>query len=66
MGAILQDDTLVLKGKGVTWDQLATEVGADVCGRTMQRIIRDALDYGKNLTYMKGWLLESAKKKRVE
>lgn len=64
--AILQDDTLGLGSKALTWDQLATEVGADVCCRTMQRIMRDALDYGKHLACMKGWLSESAKKRRVK
>ena len=47
--AILQDDVLGLEGKALTWDQLATEVGADVCGRTMHKIMSDALDYGKHL-----------------
>lgn len=62
----MQDDTLGLQGKALTWDQRATEVRANVCGRIMQRIMRDALDYGKHLACMKGWLSESAKKRSVE
>ena len=52
--AILQDDGLGLEGKALTWDQFATEVGAEEYGRTMHRIMNDALDYGKHLACMKG------------
>lgn len=48
----------------LVWDQLATEYGAEVCGRTMHRIMSDALEYGKHLACMKGWLLDRAKAHR--
>ena len=34
--SILQDRGLQLEGNRYTWDQLATEVGAEVSGRTMR------------------------------
>ena len=42
------------------------EIGADVCGRTMHKIMSDALDYGKHLACMKGWLSDRAKTYRQE
>ena len=59
--ATLQDDELGLEGKALTWDQLATEVGAEVCGRTIHRIMSDALDHGMHLACMKGLLSDHAK-----
>lgn len=59
--AILQDDALGLEGKALTWDQMATEVVADVYGRTMHRIMGDALEYGKHLACMKGCLSDHAR-----
>ena len=64
--AILQDDALGLEEKALSWDQLALEVGAEVCGLTKHRIMSDALDYGKHLACMKGWLLDRAKAHRQE
>lgn len=43
--AILQGDSLGLGAKGLSWQRLATEVGADVRGRTMHSFVGDALDY---------------------
>ena len=63
---ILQDDMFGLEGKELTWDQLATDVGADMCGRTMHKIMSDALDYKKHLACMKGWLSDRAKVHRQE
>lgn len=59
--AILQDDALGLDRKALTWDQLVTKVGADVCGCTMHKIMSDALDYKKHLACMKRWLSNCAK-----
>ena len=59
--AILQDDSLGLEAKGLSWQQLATEVGADVQGRTMHSVMTDALDYNKYLACLKGWLPDRAK-----
>lgn len=53
--AILQDDSLGLEAKGLSWQQLAKQqVGADVKGRTVHSVMRDALDYNKYLAWMKG------------
>lgn len=54
-----------VEGKGFTGDQLATEVGADVCGRTMQKIMREALYDGKHLACMKADSLR-VPRRRVE
>ncbi len=64
--AILQHDVLGLEGKALIWDQLATEVGADVCGHTMHKIMSDALDYRKHLACIKGRLSDCAKAYRQE
>lgn len=64
--AILQNDSLGLEAKGLSWKQLATKVGADVNGRTIHSIMRDALDYNKYLACVKGWLFDRAKERRVE
>ncbi len=50
----------------MSWQQLATEVGADVQGRAMHSVMRDALDYNKYLACVKGWLPDRAKDRRVE
>ena len=44
----------------------APEVGADVEGRTIHSVMRDALDYNKYLACVKGWLPDRAKEQRVE
>ena len=55
-----------LEGKSYTWEQLATEIGADITGRTMKNILRSALDYEKCLACVKGWLGAKPMEKRVE
>ncbi len=50
---ILQDEDLQLEGKRYTWEQLAIEVGADVVGQTMRRIMQAALNYHKCLACVK-------------
>ena len=44
---ILQEIELQLDGKRLTWEQLATEVAAEVTGRIMHRIMKLALNYEK-------------------
>ena len=44
---ILQEIELELDGKRLTWEQLATEVAAEVTDRTMHRIMKLAMDYEK-------------------
>lgn len=43
------------------WDQLTIDIGANICGCTMHKIMSDILDYGKYLTCMKGWLSDHIK-----
>ena len=57
---------LELEGKRYTWEQIATEVGAEVVGRTMHNILRKALDFEKCLAWVKGWLDETPIERRVE
>ena len=63
---ILQQSDLELEGKRYTWDQIAMEVGAEVVGRTIHKILRKALDYEKCLACVKGWLDETPMERRVE
>lgn len=63
---ILEDDSLELEGKKLTWEQLATEVGADVVGQTMKNIMNTALDHEKCLVCVKVWLKETPIDKRLE
>ncbi len=50
----------------LTWDQLATEVGGEVYGRTMHCIISDALDYKKHWACIEGWVSDRAKAHKQE
>ena len=63
---ILQQSNLELEGKRYTWEQIATEVEAEVVGRTMHNILRKALDYEKCLACVKGWLDETPMERRIE
>ena len=63
---IFQDNSLGLEVKGLSWQQLAKEVDADVQGRTMHSVMRDVLDYNKSLACVKSWLPDLAKERRVE
>lgn len=63
---IIQDDNLGLDGKRLTWEQLATEVGADVLGDCMKNTMQAALDYEKCLACVNGWLANSPMERRVE
>lgn len=47
--AILEEEALGIAGKRYTWEQLATEVGADVCGRSMRSTLEAALNFHKCL-----------------
>lgn len=64
--AILQDCDLQLEGKRLTSEQLGTEVGAEVDGRTMYRILQAALDYEKCLACVKRWLGEKPMERPME
>lgn len=64
--SILQDRDLQLEGKRLTWEQLATEVGAEVTSRTMHFIMQATLDYEKCIACVKGWLGEKPMERRVE
>lgn len=64
--SILKETALEIEGKAYTWQQVATEVGADVSGDTMKRTLESALNYHKCLACLKGWLDDQMMEKRVE
>lgn len=64
--SILRDRDLQLEGKRYIWDQLATEVEAEISHRTIRRTMHMTLDYEKHLACTIGYLSENAMKRRVE
>ena len=64
--SLLEEVALEFKGKALTWEQVATEVGAAVSRKTMWNTLKAALDYHKCLAYLKGWLDDKMMAKRVE
>lgn len=48
----LQNNPLGLKKKVLIQNQLAIKVGINICSYTIHKIINNALDYGKHMTYM--------------
>ena len=62
---ILQEIELQLEGKRLTWEQLATEVAAEVTGRTMHRIMKLAMNYEKCKAFVTGWLADRSMDRRV-
>jgi hypothetical protein len=51
MEEILENEGI--EARGLTWEQLGTEVGLDVSGRTIRRVLR-TLDYHKCVACKKG------------
>jgi len=54
-----------IEARGLTWEQLGTEVGLDVSGRTVQRAL-GTLEYHKCIACRKGWVNKATASKRVE
>ena len=64
--AILSEAALGIEGKSLTWEQLGTEVGADVSSHTMKDTMHEALDYKKCLAYQRGWMDPKLCARRVD
>jgi hypothetical protein len=63
MEAILENEGI--EARCFTWEQLGTEVGLDVCGRTIKRAL-ETLQYRKCIACKKGWVNRRTAEKRVE
>ena len=53
-----------IEARGLTWEQLGTEVGLDVSGCTVRRAL-GTLEYYKCIACKKGWVNEQTAEKRV-
>jgi|SRR5450432_2893682 hypothetical protein len=63
MEQILENEGI--EARGLTWQQLGTEVGLDVSGRTVKRAL-GAMAYHKCIACKKGWVNRQTAEKRVE
>lgn len=63
MEEILENEGI--EGRGYTWEQLGTEVGLEVSGRTVKRALQ-SLEYHKCVACRKGWVNRQTAEKRVE
>ncbi len=54
-----------IEARGLTWEQLGTEVGLDVPGRTVKRAL-GTLESHKCITCRKGWVSRKTADKRLE
>jgi len=62
MEMILENEGI--EARGLTWEQLGTEVGLDVSGCTVRRAL-GTLEYYKCIACKKGWVNEQTAEKRV-
>ena len=63
MERILENEGI--EGRSLTWEQLGFEIGLDVSGRTIQRIM-GARDYHKCITCSRGWVSPETARHRKE
>jgi hypothetical protein len=63
MEEILENEGIA--ARGLTWEQLGTEVGLNVCGRTIKRAL-GTMEYHKCIACKKGWVNHGTAELRVE
>lgn len=63
MDQLLEEEGLATRG--LTWEQLGTEVGLDISGATIKRAM-GTLQYKKCLACRRGWVSKSTAEKRLK